>query len=1077
MKCVAYVAIVTISGEVLVLRSAPAEQTSRCFALLCGSFDRESGDFGLGIARKLITPFATAGSWQPLGQYPGSIEIHPQHAGAFQASELHLYVATDCKLASPLPPDCTLLSASDAEAALWNGKMADMASATSLAMTQLWLRQSRPSPRNVGSTFSTASATPTEIASLSLPTRPAALLSSPAPSSQRSRAASADPSISSAPNVLSLKSGTPTPPRSRALSPPPRQRRIMQSALESAAAAAGPGGPSPLVFWPLNREQLSQASYEALLLATQIAGMAVSEVGAKAMDLIRVRLSISKRRHHRILETLRLNAATKSLANTIYYRFLLIQQRRPRDFDDVDAFIEWHSRQAGVLVNCMCAMIEKARRDQWTLNKKQMTAREAQMLFSQVFAEMQDLAQTDEDFSTERYDEVVATAAEYIAQLCKQLDAALHTDYSITLDIPVQYPLNVMVYELLIGTAWEETAHGGLHPKHADIFHLLSSIRTKLAITENMHALAFARMIFQQYMLTRRHDVLLSLREDRPFYPGLRRLVVPAEEHSAERRYQRAVLLPVRDELRAQLCDYHRNFVQKSEELPDFVSIYLMLLPAPQAKPDSFYWAAEVTSLIAAGIGAFYERLTACYQRPLKLSELEQLRAKVLEEMDGEKKIFSPCFIKYHPAPLGTALRELALRVVADIECSLHGQKLLSQEVADTFIVVDALGKAMGRYLGSELSMFDLRPVVTPLLRGWLDRFQEMLHEGVSKMFATDKFDPIKGGEGNSTSVLDLFAMIRQTLPFVLNLPVASVDAVIHDAAAVVCNAVVLYCKLVADSVGDVDSMRPPPLPTKKPGMFGKKVDPVVKPGEPLSVLCTKVCNIAFANEQLHSLQSDMYRRMNKGPDQIVTELFKSAFMSIIDLEETVAECVAMRIVFIDVHDVLLDGLYIPTTSSKRMHAVLQKLDPLVSTIVNHVKSGAGRKMVLKHILKKLCVAFEIVLLHGGYMRRFSIASSRDHGIFMEDLKHLEEFFEVADSDAVTGLSVQELRETLKRVHKIAAMFMERDWNDLSRACEACARGKADLDLEMYLCTLEHLDVKAARTFAKKFRKSQQHKK
>jgi hypothetical protein len=42
------------------------------------------------------------------------------------------------------------------------------------------------------------------------------------------------------------------------------------------------------------------------------------------------------------------------------------------------------------------------------------------------------------------------------------------------------------------------------------------------------------------------------------------------------------VLLPLRDELRLQLSDYHRNFAARVHELSDVLTTYIQLLPPPQ---------------------------------------------------------------------------------------------------------------------------------------------------------------------------------------------------------------------------------------------------------------------------------------------------------------------------------------------------------------------------------------------------------------------------------------------------------------------------------------------------------------
>jgi hypothetical protein len=82
-------------------------------------------------------------------------------------------------------------------------------------------------------------------------------------------------------------------------------------------------------------------------------------------------------------------------------------------------------------------------------------------------------------------------------------------------------------------------------------------------------------------------------------------------------------------------------------------------------------------------------------------------------------QFFSRCFTPYHPAPLATALRAFALHFLADLECSLRAERMLTLEVcagavspvtvthgraqiAELFQTVDRVGRLMAGQLACE---------------------------------------------------------------------------------------------------------------------------------------------------------------------------------------------------------------------------------------------------------------------------------------------------------------------------------------------------------------------------------------
>ena len=68
--------------------------------------------------------------------------------------------------------------------------------------------------------------------------------------------------------------------------------------------------------------------------------------------------------------------------------------------------------------------------------------------------------------------------------------------------------------------------------------------------------------------------------------------------------------------------------------------------------------------------------------------DIQGLCQQLTEEIQGERKYFMPAFAEFHPAPLATALREIAVRFVADVECSMHGCRILNEEVLIYFYIL-----------------------------------------------------------------------------------------------------------------------------------------------------------------------------------------------------------------------------------------------------------------------------------------------------------------------------------------------------------------------------------------------------
>lgn len=111
-----------------------------------------------------------------------------------------------------------------------------------------------------------------------------------------------------------------------------------------------------------------------------------------------------------------------------------------------------------------------------------------------------------------------------------------------------------------------------------------------------------------------------------------------------------------------------------------------------------------------------------------------------------------------------------------------------------------------------------------------------------------------------------------------------------------------------------------------------------------------------------------------------------------------VCELVGVKVVYVELRDRFLHGLYTPRATDSDMRSVLKPLNVALGTVLRCVPVSAARQQLVIEIFLVWVHGVHAVLLDGGPTRDFE---PDDEKIFERDLKLLQDFFLAKDAQGV----------------------------------------------------------------------------
>jgi len=267
----------------------------------------------------------------------------------------------------------------------------------------------------------------------------------------------------------------------------------------------------------------------------------------------------------------------------------------------------------------------------------------------------------------------------------------------------------------------------------------------------------------------------------------------------------------------------------------------------------------------------------------------------------------------------------------------------------------------------------------------------------------------------HSAAAVDAAGLLQQTVEAWDALRLPPHARLLRRLATTIANAAVEYARMVGDGYADVSHLIPPVPNPLVSGPNRARLLPEEVATPPLSAICLRLNNLGFMLQHLPELITEITRRMPNGKDEggEIAGVFTDAARLLASLSSSLVEYIGVKVVWVDLAEVLHDGLYYPPIRDFRLDKVLSGMMDEVMGALCELVSETQLEPVLLSVLHNLCRALLRVLLDGGPARLFTV---NDADVFSEDLLLLREFFQGGiDSTAVETVvqSLQTLISTL----------------------------------------------------------------
>ena len=183
----------------------------------------------------------------------------------------------------------------------------------------------------------------------------------------------------------------------------------------------------------------------------------------------------------------------------VQYQMYLLMVRRVEHFDNPETFKTWHERQCLVIAGCMESVLELVKDQSWTLegSKKKFTSSQAIKAIRQLIHDLNcDFAgakwwrSCEEDYPVEleKLRQCIISVAQTAAAASRSLSHSSE-------QLPFAFPIGLTLYERLLRLCFDMPSFQ-LRPEFEDILDVIFHARLGLAISSELHDVAWAKMVF-----------------------------------------------------------------------------------------------------------------------------------------------------------------------------------------------------------------------------------------------------------------------------------------------------------------------------------------------------------------------------------------------------------------------------------------------------------------------------------------------------------------------------------------------------------------------------------------------------
>ncbi|XP_031742238.1 protein unc-13 homolog isoform X4 [Cucumis sativus] len=577
------------------------------------------------------------------------------------------------------------------------------------------------------------------------------------------------------------------------------------------------------------------------------------------------------------------------------------------------------------------------------------------------------------------------------------------------------YPLNVRLYEKLLASVFDMLDEGKLTEEVEEILELLKSTWRVLGITETIHYTCFTWVLFRQFVITSEQGMLqhaieqlkkIPLKEQRGPQERLhlKSLHSELEEEGSSREssFLNSFIVPIQGWADRMLGDYHLHFSEDPRKMGNIVTVAMLA-------------------------------------RRLLLEEYET--AESMSRTDKEQIEF------YIISSLKSAFSRI-------------------ESISGTLVL---------RWVNSQLGR----------ILGWVERAIQQ-----------ERWNPISPQQRHGSSIVEVYRIVEETVDQFFSLQVPMRLTELNCLLRGIDNAFQVYANHVIENLASKeDLIPPPPILTRykkeagikafvKKEKFDTKMSDERRSTEinvlTTPTLCVQLNTLYYAISQLNKLEDSIWDRwtskISKKNQKSMEEESKSGAKKKESFDgsrkdiniatDRICEFTGTKIVFWDLREPFIDGLYKPSVFHSRLEALIEPLDTELSKLCDIIVEPL-RDRIVTSLLQASLDGLLRVILDGGPLRVFSTSDSK---LLEEDLEVLKEFF-ISGGDGLPRGVVENLvahvRDVIK-LHGFETRELIEDLRSASGGSIQSGRYKAGADSKTLLRILCHRSDSEASQFLKK---------
>lgn len=545
-----------------------------------------------------------------------------------------------------------------------------------------------------------------------------------------------------------------------------------------------------------------------------------------------------------------------------------------------------------------------------------------------------------------------------------------------------------------------------------------------------------------------------------------------------ELTFLQSFLLPVKKWSDKQLRDYHLMSSEESSNVEGIVTAAMVsrrliadecdgagvarrtstAKMAADAKQIEDYIISSINAAYERALGAANAKSVAEHEHPLRILAED---VKIIAERDST--IFRPIFSRWNSQSIAISASLLHSLYGRELKPFLDGVSHFSEDVTSVLPAADILEQCLIDLVYSVdeedeltacykqgMSPYQIEAISAPLIMRWINNQVGKIIEWVERAIQQERWDPLSSQLRHGASIVEVFRIIEETMDQFFNFNLPTRFPQLKGLLTGFDNALQLYCQNVVSQLVDKDILIPPtPILTRYKkdtamNAFTKKkiADPRLTDESSYShfndlstsKLCVRLNSLHYLLIQLNILEDNSRARWvqtrprrssieedlqsssasNKPVDGFST-VFDGTSDAVNVAINKICDFTGVKIIFWDMRQPFLHGLYKGSVSQARVETVIRDLDSVLGQLCDVIVDPLRDRVVIA-LLQASMDGFVRVLLDGGPSRVFS---QEDSKMLDEDLQLLKDFF-MAGGD---GLPHGVIENSLASVQQITNLY------------------------------------------------------